>query len=301
MEKSMAELRSIVMRAQDKWTETGLPRVAMVRAEACASQVYQPMLHLVLQGTKTLSIGEEVSRYTAGSYFLVPVDIPATGQIHSSAADQPYLAISLTLNPDVIATLLMDEGKAPRAAQNSCFEAVLAPAEMIDAWLRMMRLMDRPHEAALLAPMIEREILFRALQGPLGGILRDVARPDGRMTQIRRATQWIREHYTEPFRVEPLAVMTDMSVAAFYRHFKSVTAMTPIQYQKRLRLLRARWLLLFDTLDATSIAYQVGYESASQFNREYARLFGLPPVRDAARFRSPQPVKSPASELTTAS
>ncbi|WP_414884480.1 AraC family transcriptional regulator N-terminal domain-containing protein [Pseudomonas sp. IT-P171] len=297
----MAELRSIVMRAQDKWTETGLPRVAMVRAEACASQVYQPMLHLVLQGTKTLSIGEEVSRYTAGSYFLVPVDIPATGQIHSSAADQPYLAISLTLNPDVIATLLMDEGKAPRAAQNSCFEAVLASAEMIDAWLRMMRLMDRPHEAALLAPMIEREILFRALQGPLGGILRDVARPDGRMTQIRRATQWIREHYTEPFRVEPLAVMTDMSVAAFYRHFKSVTAMTPIQYQKRLRLLRARWLLLFDTLDATSIAYQVGYESASQFNREYARLFGLPPVRDAARFRSPQPVMSPVSELTTAS
>lgn len=301
MEKSMAELRSIVMRAQDKWTETGLPRVAMVRAEACASQVYQPMLHLVLQGTKTLSIGEEISRYTAGSYFLVPVDIPATGQIHSSAADQPYLAISLTLNPDVLATLLMDEGKAPRAAQNSCFEAVLAPAEMIDAWLRMMRLMDRPHEAALLAPMIEREILFRALQGPLGGILRDVARPDGRMTQIRRATQWIREHYTEPFRVEPLAVMTDMSVAAFYRHFKSVTAMTPIQYQKRLRLLRARWLLLFDTLDATSIAYQVGYESASQFNREYARLFGLPPVRDAARFRSPQPVMSPVSELTTAS
>jgi transcriptional regulator GlxA family with amidase domain len=109
------------------------------------------------------------------------------------------------------------------------------------------------------------------------------------MTQIRRVTQWIREHYTEPFRVEPLALMSGMSVAAFYRHFKSVTAMTPIQYQKRLRLLRARWLLLFDTLDATSIAYKVGYESASQFNREYARLFGLPPARDAARFRSPAP------------
>lgn len=297
MKKSMAELRSIVMRAQDKWTETGLPRVTMVRAEACADQVYQPMLHLVLQGTKTLSIGEDVSRYPAGSYFLVPVDVPATGQIQPGAVDQPYLAVSLTLDPDVIATLLMDEGKTPRAPQNSCFEGVLAPAEMIDAWLRMMRLMDRPHEAVVLAPMIEREILFRALQGPLGGILRDVARPDGRMTQIRRVTQWIREHYTEPFRVEPLALMSDMSVAAFYRHFKSVTAMTPIQYQKRLRLLRARWLLLFDTLDATSIAYTVGYESASQFNREYARLFGLPPARDAARFRSPVP----ASELTAAS
>lgn len=296
MEKPIAELRRIVMRAQDKWTETGLPRVAMVRAEACADQVYQPMLHLVLQGIKTLSIGEEVSRYTAGSYFLVPVDVPATGQIHTDAQDQPYLAVSLTLDADVIASLLMDEGKAPRAPQNTCFQGVPATAEMLDAWLRMMRLMDRPHEVAVLAPMIEREILFRALQGPLGGILRDVARPDGRMTQIRRVTQWIREHYTEPFRVEPLALMSDMSVAAFYRHFKSVTAMTPIQYQKRLRLLRARWLLLFDTLDATSIAYTVGYESASQFNREYARLFGLPPARDAARFRPPVP----ATKLTAA-
>lgn len=289
MEKPMAELRSIVMRAQDKWTETGLPRVAMVRAEACADQVYQPMLHLVLQGTKTLSIGDDVSTYTAGSYFLVPVDVPATGQIHAQALGEPYLAVSLTLDPDVIATLLMDEGKAARPPQNSCFEGVPAPEEMIDAWLRMMRLMDRPSEVQIMAPMIEREILFRALMGPLGGILRDVARPDGRMTQIRRVTQWIREHYTEPFRVEPLALMSGMSVAAFYRHFKSVTAMTPIQYQKRLRLLRARWLLLFDTLDATSIAYNVGYESASQFNREYARLFGLPPARDAARFRLPAP------------
>lgn len=285
----MAELRSIVMRAQDKWTETGLPRVAMVRAEACASQVYQPMLHLVLQGTKTLSIGEAVSRYSAGHYFLVPVDVPAAGQIHADAVEQPYLAVSLTLAPDVIAALLIEESKTPRPSQDACFEGVLASAQMIDAWLRMMRLMDHPYEAAILAPMIEREILFRALQGPLGGILRDVARPDGRMTQIRRVTQWIRDHYTEPFRVEPLALMADMSVAAFYRHFKSVTAMTPIQYQKRLRLLRARWLLLFDTLDATSIAYTVGYESASQFNREYARLFGLPPARDAANFKSPLP------------
>jgi AraC-like DNA-binding protein len=286
MDIAMAELRAIVMRAQDKWTDTGLPRVAMVRAEACANQVYQPMLHLVLQGQKTLSIGDEVGRYTAGSYFLVPVDVPATGQIHG-VTDLPYLAVSLTLDSAVISTLLMNGLKASKSTSASCFDAVPAPAEMIDAWLRMMRLMDRPHEAAVLGPMIEREILFRALQGPLGGMLRDVASPDGRLAQIRRATQWIREHYTEPFRVEPLAMMTDMSVAAFYRHFKSVTAMTPIQYQKRLRLLRARWLLLFDSLDATSIAYTVGYESASQFSREYARLFGLPPARDAARFKTP--------------
>lgn len=288
MNNSMQELRSIVMRANNTWTDTGLPRVAMVQAEVCADQVYQPMLHLVIQGSKTLSIGEQVFHYPAGSYFLVPVDVPATGEIYPSGPALPYLAVSLTLDPNVIATLLIDEGKADKAPTSSCFNAVTAPAEMIDAWLRMMRLIDHLHEAAVLAPMIEREILFRALQGPLAGILREIAHPDGRLAQIRRAIQWIREHYTEPFRVVPLAAMTDMSVAAFYRHFKSITAMTPIQYQKRLRLLRARWLLLFDTLDATSIAYSVGYESASQFSREYARLFGLPPARDAARFKSPQ-------------
>lgn len=297
MENALAELRNLVMRANDKWTDTGLPRVAMVRAEACADQVYPPMLHLVLQGCKTLSIADGVRRYPAGSYFVVSVDVPATGQVHAEDQDQPYLAVGLTLDSEVIAALLLDEGKASNAPGDGCFDAVTASPEMIDAWLRMMRLMDRPDEAGVLAPMIEREILFRALQGSLGEMLRDMARPEGRLAQIRRATHWIREHYTEPFRVEPLAGMADMSVAAFYRHFRSVTGMTPIQYQKRLRLLRARWLLLFDTLDATSIAYTVGYESASQFSREYARLFGLPPARDAARFKIPAATSRPGIEV----
>jgi len=285
MNRAMDELRRIVMRAEDKWTDTGLPRVAMVRAEACANQVYQPMLHLVLQGSKTLSIGDQVLQYRPGSYFVVPVDVPATGEIYPDGPDQPYLAISLTLNPCVIATLLTDQGNAREQSLAKRFAALPASDELIDAWLRMMRLLDRPDEAAVLAPMIEREILFRVLQGPLGGMLREIARPDGRLQQIRRATQWIGEHYTEPFRVEPLAAMCDMSVAAFYRHFKTITGMTPIQYQKRLRLIRARWLLLFDPRDAASIAFTMGYESASQFSREYARLFGMPPMRDAARFR----------------
>ncbi|MGY2374590.1 AraC family transcriptional regulator N-terminal domain-containing protein [Pseudomonas sp. SDO524_S393] len=287
MNDDLDELRHIVMRAENKWTDTGLPRVAMVRAEACADQVYQPMLHLVLQGSKTLSIGDQVATYGPTSYFVVPVEVPATGQVHPSAPTLPYLALSLTLEPAVIAAVLADERQPAERARTQRFAPVLASEEMLDAWLRMLRLMDRPNEAAVLAPMIEREILFRVLQGPLRETLVDMARPDGRLAQIRRATQWIREHYTEPFRVEPLAAMTDMSVAAFYRHFKAITAMTPIQYQKRLRLLRARWLLLFDTLDAATIAFTVGYESASQFSREYARLFGLPPVKDAARFKSP--------------
>lgn len=283
----MGELRSIVMRAQNTWTETGLPRVAMVKAEACANRVYQPMLHIVLQGEKTLTIGDRVLNYGDETYFVVPVDVPATGEIYPSGPQQPYLALSLDLNTTIIASLL--EGSSTEAAQApaKCFAPVPASSDMIDAWLRMLRLIDRPNEAAVLAPMIEREILFRALQGPLGAVLRELARPEGRLVQIRRATQWIREHYTEPFRVEPLAAMADMSVAAFYRHFKAVTTMTPIQYQKKLRLLKARWLLLFETQNASSIVFTVGYESASQFSREYARLFGFPPARDAARFRSP--------------
>lgn len=287
MDKAIDELRSIVMRAGNKWTDTGIPRVSMVKAEACASQVYEPMLHLVLQGSKTLSIGDRFLDYPAATYFVVPVDVPATGEIHAGGPELPYLAISLTLDPTIIASLLDREIGAHESTKAGSFSPVAASAEMIDAWLRMMKLIDHPNEAAVLAPMIEREILFRILQGPLSDMLREIAFPNGRLSQIRRAIHWIREHYTEPFRVEPLADMTNMSVAAFYRHFKSITAMTPIQYQKKLRLIRARWLMLFDAHDAASVAFTVGYESASQFSREYARMFGMPPARDAARFRLP--------------
>lgn len=279
------------MRAENRWTDLGIPRVAMVRAEVCADQVYQPMLHFVLQGSKTLSIGDRLVTYEAGTYFLVPVDVPATGEIRSGGPGLPYLAISLTLEPSVIASMLTDDVQNSAQLPPVCFTGVSAPPALMDAWLRMLRLIDHPREIAVLSPMIEREIIFRALQGPLGGLLREISRPDGRLSQIRRAIYWIREHYAEPFRVEQLAAMTDMSVAAFYRHFKAITAMTPIQYQKRLRLLRARWMLLFGPRDTASVAFSVGYESASQFNREYARMFGLPPARDVARFKTPAPMQ----------
>jgi AraC-like DNA-binding protein len=289
MNDAMNELRAIVMRADDKWTTTGLPRVEMVRAEACSNQVYEPMLHLVLQGTKSLSIGNQILRFEPATYFLVPVDVPAIGQIRSERPGSPYLALSLTLDPVAIAAMLADLADTSSAQSGTDFSVCAATPELIDAWLRMMRLVDRPNEIAMLAPMIEREILFRVLQGPQGDLLRQIARGDSRLSQIKRAIDWIRAHYAEPFRVEPLAAMMGMSVAAFYRHFKAITAMTPIQYQKRLRLLKARRLLLFEPHDSASVAFSVGYESASQFSREYARMFGLPPVRDVARFKTPAP------------
>lgn len=285
----MEELRAIAKRAGDKWTATAIPRVVMVRAEACSDQVYEPMLHLVLQGTKSLSLGNQILRFRPATYFLIPVDMPAIGQIYSEGPGAPYLALSLKLDPSVIAAMLVDSGEKDQAKSGTDFAVSDATPELIDAWLRLMRLVDRPNEVAVLAPMIEREILFRVLQGPQGHLLRQIASTDSRLAQVRRAIDWIRAHYAEPFRIESLATMTGMSIAAFYRHFRSITAMTPIQYQKRLRLLTARRLLLFESRDAAAIAFSVGYESPSQFSREYARMFGLPPIRDVSRFSGPDP------------
>lgn len=292
MSQAMDELRAIVMHAGETWTPTGLPLVSMVRAEACSNQIYAPMLHLVLQGTKSLSTGGQVLNFGPGSYFLVPVDLPAIGQIDSETPGKPYLALSLTLEPSVIAAMLDALGDKDTAEPAPHFSVATAPPELIDAWLRLMRLKDRPSEAALLAPLVEREILYRVLQGPFGPMLRQIARPDSRLSQVRRALDWIRAHFDEPFRVEPLAATAGMSVAAFYRHFKAITAMTPIQYQKRLRLLKARRLLLFEPRDAAAIGFSVGYESASQFSREYARMYGMPPMRDMARFRTVAPART---------
>jgi AraC-like DNA-binding protein len=286
----MEELRGIVMRAGNRWTETGLPRVAMVRSEGCADQVYEPMLHLVLQGTKSLSIGDQNLRFDEASYFVVPVHVPATGEVQSSGRDQPYLAVSLRLDPAIIAAIMAEMHEIGTTPSPTGFAVSEASPEMIDAWLRMMRLIDRPNEAPMLAAMIEREILFRVLIGPQGDKLREIACAESRLAQVRPAIDWLRDHFAETIQSEPLAAMTGMSVAAFYRHFKAVTSMAPIQYQKRLRLLKARRLLLFETRDVGSVGFTVGYESASQFSREYARMFGMPPGRDATRFRLPATV-----------
>jgi len=291
MENAMNELRGIAMQAGDTWTATAIPRVSMVRSEACSNQVYAPMLHLVLQGTKSLSIGDQVLHFEPSTYFMVPVDIPAIGQISRENLASPYLAVSLALDPTVIAAMFAERGDDRQVDRVPSFSTTAATPELIDAWLRMMRLIDRPDDIAMLAPMIEREILFRVLQGPQGDVLRAIARGEGRLSQVRRTIDWIRLHYAEPFRVEPLAEMAGMSVAAFYRHFKALTAMSPIQYQKRLRLLKARRLLLFEPRDAAAIGFSVGYESPSQFSREYARMYGLPPVRDVARFKSPNTIE----------
>ena len=283
----MQELRALAAGAGNRRTETGIPRVAMVQGEIpehLLAAVYDPMVNLILTGSKTMTVGERSLHYDPATYFVMSVDLPAVGSVHPAATGEPYLAVSLTLDPAIVAALIRDlPVKICSTLSGSGFSVAPVSGELLDAWIRMLRLMERPDEIAVLAPAYEREILFRVLQGPLGWMLRDIASPDTALSRIGVAISWIRRNFSQQIRVEALAEMAALSVSAFHRHFKAVTALSPLQYQKRIRLLHARSLLISGQGSATSIAFGVGYESPNQFSREYARLFGLPPSRDLAK------------------
>lgn len=251
------------------------------------STVYEPMINLILTGSKTMTVGERTLRYDPATYFVMSVDLPAVGSVHAAQTGEPYLAVALTLEPANVANLLADLPK-PAGGQlySPGFSVAPVTSDLLDAWVRMLRLMDRPGEIAALGPAYEREILFRVLQGPLGWMLRDIAMPDTALSRVGVAIKWIRENFARPLRVETLAEMAALSVSAFHRHFKAVTALSPLQYQKHVRLLHARSLLIAGEGNATAVAFGVGYESPNQFSREYTRQFGLPPSKDMARWRA---------------
>ena len=281
-------LRKLAARAENRRTETGIPRVAMVKGEIPEHElaaVYDPMVNLILQGGKTMTIGDRTLHYDSGTYFVMSVDLPAVGAVRQDGPGKPYLAVSLALDPAIVATVLADAADpAPTTAIRGFSVAPVTP-ELLDAWVRMLRLMDQPADIPVLAPAYEREILYRVLQGPHGWMLRDIAIPDTALSRVRLAIEWIRTNFNKPMRVDLLAQIAALSVSAFHRHFKAVTALSPLQFQKRLRLLQARSLLIAAGRGASHVGFEVGYESASQFSREYARFFGWPPAQDAARIR----------------
>ena len=281
----LTELRRLAAHAQNRRTETGIPRVAMVQGEIpehALAAVYDPMVNLVLRGSKSMTIGDRTLHYDPATYFVMSIDLPAVGTIHAEPTGEPYLAVSLTIDPQVVGAMLADAGPLLPATSQGGFSVASVTPELLDAWVRMLRLIERPSDIAMLAPAYEREILYRVLQGPHGGLLRDIAMPDTALSRIRLAIQWIRNNLTCPLRVEMLADIAAMSASSFHRHFKVATAMSPLQFQKRIRLLQARMLLITGGQSAAAVAFDVGYESASQFSREYARFFGKPPARDAA-------------------
>jgi AraC-like DNA-binding protein len=278
MDSQLNELRRLASRAENRRTETGIPRVAMAQGEIPEhdlAAVYDPMVNLILRGSKTLTIGDRTMRYDPASYFVMSIDLPAIGEVHADLSGAPYLAISLTIDPQMVASILDD---APQAASgagtNEGFMVATVTPELLDAWLRLMRLMDTPSDIPILATIYEREILYRVLQGPQGSILRDIAMPDTALARVHLAIQWIRANFQQTLRVEQLAEIAGMSISAFHRRFKASTAMSPLQFQKRIRLMQARALLIAGGKTAAAAAFDVGYESASQFSRGRGRANG---------------------------
>ena len=283
MHNTLTELRGIVSRhTPGRYQSSVLPRVALYKDGAApqpVSGVYQPMMALILSGAKEIAIGDRRLRYDPASYFIATVELPASGCVKLDQPNEQYLAVSLDLDSDQLASVL-SEADVPSPTAEPAFAVNPVTSELLDAWLRLLRLLDAPQDIAVLAPLCEREILYRLLQGPQGAIVRQIARADSRLSQVRRAIALIRDKFDRPLRVEALADVAGMSPASLHRHFRTATAMSPLQYQKSLRLQEARRLILAGR-DVAAAGFAVGYESASQFSREYARLFGSPPSRDA--------------------
>lgn len=281
----LSPLREIALRHASGWrTDTAVPNLTIIVSPAPTPPqvgLYRPMVCLVLQGAKEAIIGGTVLSYREGEYFIASLDLPASGRVVEASATRPYICLAFGLDPEKLAALLPDvpAGSEPQAP---AFAVSPVSADLCEAWVRLLKLLERPADIAVLAPLAEREILYRLLQGPQGAALRQIVRTGSSLNHIRRAIAWIKEHFHEPIRIETLAALAGMSAATFHRHFKAATAMSPLQFQKNLRLQEARRLILASR-DAARTAFAVGYESPSQFSREYARLFGLPPARDAAR------------------
>jgi len=245
-------------------------------------------VYIVVQGRKQVTVGRKRYVYDPAHYLAVSVDIPAVGNVLEATPDKPYLCMTLKVDPRELAALIVESGvRAPRDDHDGRAIYVSAlQAPLLDGFLRLVRLLDTPDDIAILAPLILRELHYRLLQSEQFGRLAQIAIGDGRLQRVSGAIAWIREHFAEPLEIDALAKHVHMSPSALHHHFKAVAAVSPVQYQKRLRLQEARRLMLSESTSAESVAYQVGYASASQFNREYVRLFGQPPRRDAERLRS---------------
>jgi AraC-like DNA-binding protein len=282
MDEILASLCTIVDRhAAGRYQPSVLPRVALYKDGAApqpVSGVYQPMMALIISGAKEIAIGDRRLRYDPASYFIATVELPASGCVKLDLPDERYLAVSLDLDSERLASVLTDVEAEPPSPEPAFAVNPVTP-DLLDACLRLLRLLERPEDVAALAPLYEREILYRLVQGPQGSIVRQIARADSRLSQVRCAIAMIRDRYDQPIRSESLAEEAGMSPASFHRHFRTATAMSPLQYQKSLRLQEARRLIVAGR-DVAAAAYAVGYESASQFSREYVRLFGLPPSHD---------------------
>jgi AraC-like DNA-binding protein len=285
------ELRSLISRHARPDGSTPVDGVMIARHDASVQEFATSgtVMALIAQGEKRIALGERVYRYGVGQYLVASIDLPITGQFVGASPEQPALGFGMLLHPPSIAELLLQagSGSARRSAGAAPSSMIVsdAPAELLDAVLRLLRLLDRPRDLDVLAPLIKREILWWLIVGEQGAAVRQLGLADSSLSHIARAVRWIREHHARSFRVEEVAEVCGMSASAFYRNFQAVTAMSPIQFQKQIRLQEARLQLVAHPDDVAGVGFRVGYESPSQFSREYRRQFGAPPSLDAERLR----------------
>lgn len=248
--------------------------------------VSEPVLGLVVQGKKEVLLNEEAYQYGVAQYLVVSVDLPMSGCAVEATPDKPYLGFKLKLDSAQLCEIIAQTN--PSIDQKDSVSGWFisdADSTLIDCAIRLTKLLETPQDIPFLAPMVIREIYYRLLIGEQGAAIRQIATAGSNMQRIAEVIKQLKADFAKPLRVEELAGQANMSASSFHRHFKQVTSMSPLQYQKQLRLSAARQIMLSENVDATSAAYQVGYESPSQFSREYARMFGAPPIRDIERLR----------------
>lgn len=287
----LARLASAVERqtAADGAYDTAVPGLTLYRSSAPSDHdavVYEPSLVIVAQGSKEVLLAGETYRYDPAQSLLVSVELPVAARVVEASPGRPCLAVRISLDPAVVGELLADGMTAPPLGPPARGLA-MTPVEppLLDVVTRLVALLDSPQDIVPLAPLVLREITYRVLTGPQGSRLRQIASAGAPAQRIARAIRWLKDHFADPLRIELLAKHVRMSPSAFHLHFKGVTAMSPLQYQKRLRLQEARQLMLGEGLDAAEAAFRVGYESPSQFSREYRRMFGAPPRQDVAALK----------------
>lgn len=289
----LAELVAILDRhtVHDGAHRCALPGVTLLRASAPTMPmpvVVEPTLCLVVQGRKRAMLGSTAYVYDPAHYLIASVNLPVMGSVIAATPAQPYLCLQLDLDMVALADLAIGHPASGAASTEGAAGLSLnrTSADLLDAAVRLARLLDHPHDVQALAPLTIREILYRLLTGPSANLMRQMAHADSRLNQIARAIVWIRAHFRERCRIEQAAEVAGMSRSSFHQHFKAVTAMSPIELRTQLRLQEARRLMVSDAVDAGSAGFEVGYDSPSQFSRDYARVFGLPPATHARRLRA---------------
>lgn len=298
-------LREPLARAVGQWTgaagvtqwangvevfATPVPNLTFYRRETqtepCSCLV-EPSVALVVQGAKRALLGGDAYAYNIHRFLITSLDMPAMMQIAEASPERPYLGLTLKLDLAVMAELMVQGRQQPPREQPVGRGMVMGETTvpMLDSFRRLLALLDEPDAIPVLAPLIQREIYYRLLTSDQGARLWQIASVGSQSHRVARAIDWLKSHYVQPLRIDELASLVQMSASAFHHHFRLLTAMSPLQFQKWLRLNEARRLMLAEHADASTAAFQVGYESPSQFSREYSRLFGAPPRRDIEGLR----------------